>query len=263
MLAPLTHAPLGDERRSCLPRGSLGEQFVSEQATIQGGNERRGASELRLLVVEDDPSIGSSLVVGLRRAGFQIELATTGELALHAALRERFDLVVLDLNLPDLTGFDVLDAWRSRLTCPVLVLTARVELQDRLRAFDLGAIDFLPKPFWMEELIARIVDESQRRRVAWDDVVADLDGRVVRRADGSDLLLTAHEFNVLALLLERRGSALTRDQIAQATLPLDGDRQDRTVDSHVSRIRRKLGSAGARIRTVWGIGYCFDAEDVP
>lgn len=240
---------------------------MNATAATPDGSEGRSAGELRLLVVEDDPSIGSVVVMGLRRAGFQIELATTGELALRAALREHFDLVVLDLNLPDLTGFDVLDAWRSRRTCPVIVLTARTELRDRLRAFDLGAVDFLPKPFWMEELVARIrlrlrvADESERRRIAWDDVVADLDARVVQRADGSDLQLTAHEFNVLALLLERRGNALTRDQIAQGALPLDGDRQDRTVDSHVSRIRRKLGDAGGRIRTVWGIGYRFDTGD--
>lgn len=226
----------------------------------------RPAADLRVLVVEDDPSIGSAIVVGLRQAGFVIELATTGELALQTSSREAFDLVVLDLNLPDLTGFDLLDAWRSRLTCPVIVVTARTELRDRLRVFDLGAVDFLAKPFWMEELVARIrlrlrvVDEAERRQVAWDDVVVDLDARVVTNSEGTDLQFTSHEFNVLALLLERRGTALTRDQIAQNALPLDGDRQDRTVDSHVSRVRKKLGDAGSRVRTVWGIGYRFDTD---
>lgn len=225
------------------------------------------AARPRLLVVEDDPSIASELVRGLKQAGFEVALAGTGELAVQTAERERVDLVVLDVNLPDRTGFDVLDAWRSRRTLPVIVLTARTELRDRLRAFDLGAVDYLAKPFWMEELVARIrsrlrlADNRDPRQVRWDDVICDLDGRVVHRADGSDVGLTAHEFNVLALLLERRGRALTRDQIATHALPLEGDRQDRTVDSHVSHLRRKLGAAGSRIRTVWGIGYRFDLEE--
>ncbi len=221
---------------------------------------------LRLLVVEDDPSIAAGLVRGLRDAGFEVELATRAGLAAHAAARERFDLVVLDLNLPDGSGFDLLDAWRARQAVPVIVLTARTELADRLRAFQLGAVDYLAKPFWMEELVARIQlrlripEEPERRRLAWDDVVADLDARVVHGADGADLGLTAHEFNVLAYLLERRGSALTRAQIAANALPLDGDRTDRTVDSHISHIRRKLGPAGRRIRTAWGVGYRFDED---
>lgn len=221
----------------------------------------------KLLVIEDDPSIAAGLVRGLRDAGFEVSLETTGAGALSAVAREPFDLVVLDLNLPDSTGFDVLDVWRARQSLPVIVLTARTELRDRLRAFDLGAADYLPKPFWMEELVARIrtrlriVDAFERRVVSWDGVHCDLDARVVRRDDGSDVGLTAHEFNVLALLVTRKGSALTRDQIAEAALPHDGDRQARTVDSHVSHLRRKLGDAGQRIRTVWGIGYRFDVED--
>lgn len=227
------------------------------------------ASRHHLLVVEDDPSIAVGLVRGLREAGFAVTLATRGDLALQAAARERFDLVVLDLNLPDTNGFDLLDAWRTRQAVPVLVLTARTELADRLRAFRLGAVDFLAKPFWMEELVARVRarlragQEPERRRVAWDGVVADLDGRVALGAAGEDLGLTAHEFNVLALLLERRGTALTRAQIAAHALPLEGERADRTVDSHVSHVRRKLGAAGKRIRTVWGLGYRFDGEDAP
>lgn len=216
-----------------------------------------------LLVVEDDPSIGATLVRGLRSAGFAVQLVTTGELAMQTIAHEQVDLVLLDLNLPDLPGFDILEALRTRFTAPVIVLTARTELRDRLRAFDLGAVDYLAKPFWMEELVARIrvrlkVPEPEARQsICWDDVAVDLDGRTVDIA-GRVVELTAHEFNVLALLLSKRGIALTRDQIAAAALPYEGDRQERTVDSHVSRIRKKLGVAGARIRTVWGIGYRFE-----
>ena len=225
------------------------------------------ASRMRLLVVEDDPSIAAGLTRGLKEAGFDVSLEVTGESALAAAARESFDLLVLDLNLPDLTGFEVLDGLRTRTSLPVIVLTARTELGDRLRAFNLGAVDYLAKPFWMEELVARIrarlrlPDAPGRREVSWDGVVCDLDARTVRGDGGSELGLTSHEFNVLALLVERRGSALTREQIANAALPHDGDRQARTVDSHVSHLRRKLGPAGQRIRTVWGIGYRFETED--
>lgn len=222
------------------------------------------ARRSRILVVEDDPSIASELVRGLKRARFDVVLVTSGEQAISAAEREQVDLVVLDLNLPEVSGFEVLDTWRERRALPVIVLTARTELGDRIRAFDLGAIDYLPKPFWMEELVTRIrlrlrlAEESGRRRICWDGVVADLDGRVVQTASGEDLRLTSHEFNVLAYLLERAGSALTRSQIAEKALPLEGERTDRTVDSHISHLRRKLGPAGARIRTVWGIGYRFE-----
>lgn len=218
-----------------------------------------------ILVVEDDPSIGATLVRGLRGAGFQVQLATTGELAMQVVAHEQVDLVLLDLNLPDLPGFDVLDALRTRYTAPVIVLTARTELRDRLRAFDLGAVDYLAKPFWMEELVARIrvrlkVPEPEARQTfCWDEVSIDLEGRAVR-LQGERVELTAHEFNVLALFVSRRGIALTRDQIAAAALPYEGERQERTVDSHVSRIRKKLGPAGAKIRTVWGIGYRFEPE---
>lgn len=221
----------------------------------------------RILVVEDDPSIASELVRGLKRASFEVVLVTSGEQAMSAPEREQVDLVVLDLTLPDVSGFDLLDAWRGRCTTPVIVLTARTELGDRIRAFDLGAIDYLPKPFWMEELVTRIrlrlrvTEETERRRICWGGVIADLDGRVVQREGGEDLRLTSHEFNVLAYLLERAGSALTRAQIAERALPLDGERTDRTVDSHISHLRRKLGPAGARIRTIWGIGYRFEEID--
>lgn len=235
---------------------------MSEPSTTGGGSE-----PARLLVVEDDPSIASGLVRGLREHGFDVTLEGTTARAMSAVEREQVDLVVLDLNLPDGSGFDVLENWRFRKSLPVIVLTARTELRARIRAFDLGAADFLAKPFWMEELVARIrtrlrmVDGVERRVVGWDGVACDLDARVVRRDDGVEVNLTAHEFNVLALLVARRGTAFTRDQIAEAALPHEGDRQARTVDSHVSRLRRKLGDAGQRIRTVWGIGYRLDTED--
>lgn len=220
----------------------------------------------RILVVEDDAPIAAGLVRGLKLAGFEVTLATDGPLALEAAERERPALVVLDLNLPGKDGFELLEVWKTRLRVPVIVLTARQELEARLRSFGLGAVDYLAKPFWMEELVARIrarlhlPEEGPRRVLRWDDVSLDLDAREASREGTGTLQLTRHEFDVLAYLVERPGRALTRAQIAQHALPPNEERDDRTVDSHVARIRKKLGPAGARIRTSWGIGYQFDPQ---
>ncbi len=172
--------------------------------------------------------------------------------------------------LPARGGFEVLATWRGRSSTPVIVLTARTDLESRLRAFELGAVDYLPKPFWIEELVVRIRARlrighagvaAPARAVRWDDVVLDLDARAVHVA-GAPLALTAHEFNVLSYMVERPGRAVTRRQLAEAALPAAGDRSDRTVDSHIARIRRKLGRpGGARLATVWGIGYRFDAPE--
>lgn len=227
----------------------------------------RERSAPAVLVVEDDPAIAAGIVRGLKGAGFDVELAHDGRRGAELALARPFDLVVLDLMLPELGGFEVLELWRGRLSTPVIVLSARTELDARLQAFAGGAVDYLPKPFWIEELLARVRARlrlpdaaAPTRTFAWDDALLDLDARTVTLA-GEPLGLTAHEFNVLLYLVERPARAITRRQLAEAALPAGGDRSERTVDSHVARIRRKLGPAGARIATVWGIGYRFDAPE--
>ena len=220
-----------------------------------------------ILIVEDDAGVVEGLVRGLGRAGFRTSLAMAGDQGLERILKEQFNLVLLDLMLPERTGFEVLEAIRTRVSVPVIVLSALTDLPARLKSFETGAVDFVPKPFFMEELVARIRSRldlgqaEERRELTLEDVVLDLDARVVRR-DGVDLGLTGFEFNVLALLCQRAGRAQSRAQIADHALSEDGDCSDRTVDSHISRIRKKLGpEAGGRIKTVWGIGYRCDLED--
>ena len=220
-----------------------------------------------ILIIEDDLGVVQGLVRGLRREGFETSLAMAGDEGLERILNETFDLVLLDLMLPERSGFEVLEAVRTRVSVPIVVLSALTELPARLRSFESGAVDFVPKPFFMEELVARIrarlalTSTSPRRELALADVVLDLDARTARRGD-DDLELTEFEFNVLAYLRERSGRALTRAQIAEAALSEDGESNDRTVDSHVSRIRKKVGpTAAERIQTVWGIGYRCDGAD--
>lgn len=224
----------------------------------------------RVLVVEDDPGIAATVVRGLKAAGFAVTLETRGDLALELPLKEPFDVVVLDVNLPGLSGFELLERWRTRLSVPVVVLTASTELEDRLAAFAGGAVDWIPKPFFMEELIARVRARlptsssssgpgSTAARVLHIGAVSiDVEARAATR-DGKDLGLTRHELNLLLYLVERPGRAVTRAQLADAVLSIDRESTERTVDSHVARVRKKLGDDGAAIKTVWGIGYRFEA----
>lgn len=219
-------------------------------------------SKPRILVIEDDLKIVQSLISGLSREGFDVTVAMDGDEGANQVLSNAFDVVVLDLMLPGRDGFSILEAMSGRVSTPVIVLSARTELDARVRSFTLGAVDYVPKPFWIEELILRIrsrlnlQEESPHRMISIGAVMLDLDRRSALR-DGSDLGLTTHEFNILHWLVARPDRAISRQQLADNTLPEDGERTSRTVDSHVSRIRKKLGEEGKRIKTVWGIGYRY------
>jgi two-component system OmpR family response regulator len=213
----------------------------------------------RVLVVEDDAGVASGIVRGLRDAGFDVELATNGKDGAIKALDGGFGAIVLDLMLPEQSGYGVLEQLRGRSSVPILVLTARSDLADRLRAFGLGAADFITKPFWVEELVARLrtrlrlSSEAPKRVVRWANVALDLDSRTAT-VSGVDASLTRNEFDVLVHLVEREGRAISRAQLT----PFE-QRDARTVDSHIARIRKKLGAAGgAHVVTVWGIGYRFE-----
>jgi len=218
----------------------------------------------RVLVIEDDPGVAGGVFRGLVAAGFEVELSTDGLAGLATALKRPPDLVVLDLMLPERSGIDVLHDLSGRSRTPIIVLTARTELKDRLRCFELGAVDFVPKPFFLEELVARIRAHlgqratKPRRVVRWSSVTVDLDARVAERS-GEPLALTRAELDLLAYLLERPGRAISRATLASDVLSPLAPCDDRTVDSHVARIRKKLGPDAARaIVTVWGIGYRFE-----
>lgn len=215
----------------------------------------------RLLVIEDDTQVLQGLISGLARADFDVTVATEGDAAITLALQP-FDAIILDIMLPGRTGFEVLAAIRGRVSTPVVVLSARTELLSRMKSFELGAVDFVPKPFWIEELVVRLNTRLARRteaevRTLWlGEVCLDLNLRKALRKD-EDLGLTRFEFNILQWLVERPGRAISRRTLAEKTLTEDAEVVERTVDTHVSRIRKKLGQEAQYITTVWGIGYRF------
>jgi DNA-binding response OmpR family regulator len=211
------------------------------------------------LVVEDDAPIAASLVRGLRQRGYVVELETNGSAAAQRD-PQSFDAVVVDLGLPGTSGLELLAHWRTRTSAPLIVLTAQNGLEERLASFEKGAADFLPKPFFFEELAARLelrlgkTTKPKSREVTFGAVRVDLDARLVY-VEEATVGLTANEFNVLAALMARPTQPLTRAQLSQAALTDGADA--RTVDSHVARLRKKLGKDGEAIATVWGIGYSF------
>jgi two-component system phosphate regulon response regulator PhoB len=217
----------------------------------------------RVLVVDDEPDIVALVAYHLAKAGYRVSTAATGPDALRAAREERPALIVLDLMLPGMSGFDVLEKLRAHdatRDVAVLMLTARKEEPDRIRGLTLGADDYLTKPFSPAELTLRV--GAILRRVGGggaDTLVAG--PLVIDRAahtvavDGRPLDLTATEFKLLLTLAERRGRVQARTQLLQTVWDAAPDIQTRTVDMHVQRLRTKLGAAGDLIETVRGFGY--------
>jgi DNA-binding response OmpR family regulator len=221
----------------------------------------------RILIVEDEPSIALGLVDDLRLEGFAVELATDGIAGARRALTERFDLVLLDVMLPGRTGYDVLrDLRRRGVSTPVILLTARSQETEKILGLDLGADDYVTKPFSPAELRARI--KAVLRRGSPDDVAvhrfgefeADF-GRFELRKAGEPLHVTPIELKLLAAFVKHRGKALRRSELKRLVWHDDAHMTDRVIDTHVANLRKKIEpDAGAPryIMSVRGIGYRFD-----
>lgn len=221
----------------------------------------------RILVVDDEADILALVTYHLAKSGYRVSTATTGPDALRAAREERPALIVLDLMLPGMSGFDVLEQLRSDPATSgiaVLMLTARREEPDRIRGLSIGADDYLTKPFSPQELVLRV--GAILRRTAAGAVAAPGDDLIVgpiridRAAhrvaiEGHDVELTPTEYKLLLTLAERRGRVQARAHLLETVWEAAPDIQTRTVDMHVQRLRAKLGPAGELIETVRGFGY--------
>lgn len=221
---------------------------------------------MRVLIVEDEVKTGNYLTQGLAEAGFNTELVRDGIDGAHVAVTSDYDLVILDVNLPGMSGWSILRHIREAgRTMPVLFLTARDEVQDRVQGLELGADDYLTKPFAFTELLARVRTLLRRGKVTEPQMLraADLELNVSRRRvtrAGHRIDLTPKEFGLLELFLRRRGEVLPRSLIASQVWDMNFDSDTNVIDVAIRRLRAKIDDAHdvKLIKTIRGMGYVID-----
>jgi two-component system response regulator CpxR len=224
----------------------------------------------RILIIDDDEELCELVSEYLTVEGFEVEVVNDGESGLEKALREEQDLVILDVMLPKKNGFDVLRELRQTSKIPVLMLTARGEDTERIVGLEIGADDYLPKPFNPRELVARLrailrrsetTDDSKQiedDKLQVDDVEVKISARSATK-NGEDLGLTSVEFELLAMLLKNAGTIVKKEDLSEQVLERRLSPYDRSLDMHVSNLRKKLDSHGSeeRIKTVRSAGYIY------
>ncbi|WP_454763764.1 heavy metal response regulator transcription factor [Cupriavidus campinensis] len=225
---------------------------------------------MKLLVVEDEPKTGEYLRQGLTEAGFVVDLARNGQDGRHLAMTEAYDLLILDVMLPDLDGWRILQHLRAAENpVPVLFLTARDSVADRVKGLELGADDYLVKPFAFSELLARVRTLLRRGaahvpidRIQVGDLVLDLARRRATRA-GRRIVLTSKEFALLELLARRRGEVLPRSLIASQVWDMNFDSDSNVIDVAIRRLRAKIDDEFDQklIQTVRGMGYVLEVPE--
>ena len=250
-------------------------QYSSESSSVSDPRMiARPATRTHVLVVDDEKDIAGLIKHGLEKGGdIEVEIVGTGDGALKAVNERTPDLIVLDLNLPVLSGLEVCRILRSRpntATVPIIMLTARTSESDRVTGLDVGADDYITKPFSLRELAARVRAVLRRGRTESSNgargtealiyrgkhLVADFDA-VAISVNGEAIRLTRREFELLRYLVENRNRVLSRDRLLERVWGYDRFVETRSVDVHVGRLRGKLGEAGRQIETVVGLGYRF------
>ncbi len=218
---------------------------------------------MRILIVDDDEELSSLLTELLSREGYRVDTVSDGSRGVAAALSGGYDLLVLDVMLPGLGGFEILTRVRRETRMPVLMLTARGEDEDRIIGLDLGADDYLPKPFNTRELIARIRAILRRLeprdsggRLEVNGISVDPGTRCVTR-DGEEVEVTTFEFDILETLMRSAGRVVSRDELMESLYGRKATPFDRSVDMHISHLRKKLEGSKPLIKTVRGTGYQF------
>ena len=250
-------------------------QYSSESSSVSDPRMiARPATRTQVLVVDDEQDIAGLIKHGLEKGGdIEVEIVGTGDGALKAVNERTPDLIVLDLNLPVLSGLEVCRILRSRpttATVPIIMLTARTSESDRVTGLDVGADDYITKPFSLRELAARVRAVLRRGRAEsgtgargteafvyrGKHLLADFDA-VAISVNGEAIRLTRREFELLRYLVENRNRVLSRDRLLERVWGYDRFVETRSVDVHVGRLRGKLGEAGRQIETVVGLGYRF------
>jgi len=226
-----------------------------------------------VLVVEDEADVVDLLRYNLEHAGFEVEIAMTGDQGLCIAREKRPDIIVLDLMLPGLNGHEVCSALKgdpNTEAIPIVMLTAKGEPHERVRGLELGADDYVTKPFSPRELVLRLQALLKRQRIVPRSGTIEVEGVYLDKAnfearlDGARFDLTMTEFKLLGLLLERRGRTLTRETLLSEVWGYQNTSLDtRTVDTHMRRLREKLGKYSGRLETIRGEGYRFNAVADP
>lgn len=239
--------------------------FVTGMACCTVTFVARSSNNMLVMVVEDDEVMAAAVSGGIREDGYDVVACGTATEALRAADARMPDLVVLDIGLPDRSGLEVLQSFRQRqLTLPVIILTARDAVRDRVKGLDAGADDYLVKPFAFAELLARIRARLRRAEVqdpgVWriEDLSIDVLNRTVSRG-GQEIVLTSQEFALLKYLAANRGKTVTRDMIARDVWRIESRATplDNVIDVHISHLRSKIdrGFPHDLIQTVWGVGF--------
>ncbi|CAB4047374.1 heavy metal response regulator transcription factor [Paraburkholderia phenoliruptrix] len=223
---------------------------------------------MRILVIEDEPKTGAYLKKGLEESGYSVDLANDGADGLLLAQEQDYDVIVLDVMLPTMDGWAVLKVLRATHTTPVLFLTARDDVNDRVRGLELGGDDYLVKPFAFVELLARVRTLARRgppresELLAIGDLEMDINRRRVKRG-ATRIDLTPREFSLLQLLLRRQGEVLSRTQIASYVWDMNFDSDTNVVEVAIRRLRAKIDDAFPvkLIQTVRGVGYVIEAKE--
>ncbi len=221
---------------------------------------------MRIVIVEDNETLANAIAYRLKDRGHAADVLTDGDAADLYLVQEGADLIVLDINLPGRSGLEILRSLRSRGdSAPVILLTARTETSDRVSGLDMGADDYLVKPFEMDELEARIRALSRRKQLDYGtrETIGDLEfDRTARQvsAKGQVLDVPRREMAVLECLLERRGRIVPKSQLTDYVYGVGADVDDTAVEPHVSRLRKRLQNFGIGIKTARGLGYLLEVQ---
>ncbi len=229
----------------------------------------------KILLIDDDEELCELVSEYLTVEGFEVEAVHDGETGLHKALSGEYELTILDVMLPKMNGFDVLRELRKTSTIPILMLTARGDDMERIVGLEIGADDYLPKPFNPRELVARLrailrrveMSEDTRQtegdKFQVDDLDVSISGRSAKK-DGEELNLTSVEFDLLVALLKSAGKIINKEELSETVLDRKLSPYDRSLDMHISNLRKKLGSrdnSDERIKTIRSVGYIYTTVD--